>query len=1258
MKQRLLSLVLACVLLAGLIPVPCVRAATQSSYSPYAMIEYGYTGTVTCGTVRYISQVSYDSCFYSSYWPSGNFGYYVGAQVECGTASMSMALSYIGVNKTPKDILEANNGATVFSYGWGGSTYKSVGASSLTTAMSNYINGNGKYSPPVIHIPGYSTAGHYVVVVGQISSGKYQILDPWQRTVTTMTVSGSSATYSKYGSTVYDNIDQIHQWYKADASIHNEVTVTFDANGGSCATASKKVDKGSSIGTLPTPSRSGYTFAGWYPSLNGGVAPITASTTVSEAVTWYAHWTSDRITGNTIRFDAAGGALPGAVATHSLTGVNTARGTNGLVLFNCDGQTVKTDSGGTEIAVDATGKVIGKRPCLSAQVLSVPVGGFVLSGQGNLSGMSSIVDAIHVGYYVNHNPANGTVTVYHSRNAYLAAEMTVADNGSYGVLPIPVLDSTPFLGWYTAPSGGTQVTAGSPYLTATLYAHWGCNHRYTATSLPTACGGYPKVRYNCALCGASYTAYAEDLCSEWSATPPAAQLMEEKTQYAWSDYEIISSASSTCPGADPLGSEWQYSNSTGVSYVDTWPAGFLTSHNLYTQYNNKSQKATAGETDTTKVEIHSDEVVGYLYYHWCDASVTSCRGYQTGVFNTFHTYFDTTDPDNYNCDTSDYSYKTSHSSCSNTNWWLAVEVREQKAALYRKLFYYGQWSEWSAWSDSPMAEGVDRQVKSRTVYRAVTGEPLAHHYVNGSCTNCTAVCPHRWGSGACTICGQICSHRWSNGYCSICSVACNHQWHDGGCAACGMPCSHVWEAGVCSRCGWHCVHRFYQGLCSICSQPAPVQDLYLFGFINGAACGYGSDYANLGSYLFRDGRLTVTFRSDSQIGVKTSDNLTWYMTAGYLGAGVTSATLYPSSRIDNADLLLVPGGVEITFTVTENTDGTATLSYTTKVPGVTKPTLTLKSPTLEFKDMITVNAFYTAENVQDVVEMGMLTYSTKVSAADITTAEYIIPGATYVEASGRYYSCSQGIHAKYLGDTVYLAVYAKLSDGSYAYSKVAGYSAVQYATSQLKNSTDTKLKQLVVAMLNYGAEAQLYFGHNTGALANASLTAQQKALPAAYSSGMVGSVPAASAAKQGVFANNSGFSSRKPAISFEGAFCINYFFTPKYAPINGITLYYWNAEDYAANSVLTASNATGKLKLEGSGTGEYRGDITGIAAKELSEAVYVAAAYKNGSTVWTSGVLGYSIGSYCSSQASKGGTIAGLAKATAVYGYHAKSYFG
>ena len=139
--------------------------------------------------------------------------------------------------------------------------------------------------------------------------------------------------------------------------------------------------------------------------------------------------------------------------------------------------------------------------------------------------------------------------------------------------------------------------------------------------------------------------------------------------------------------------------------------------------------------------------------------------------------------------------------------------------------------------------------------------------------------------------------------------------------------------------------------------------------------------------------------------------------------------------------MFVPGGVELTFVLTENVDGSVTLTYSTGSTSASViPTLTLKYPTLAFKDMIRINVFFTAENTQDVMEMGMITYSYPVSRWSVRTAEHVIPCATYDAATGRYYACSQGIHGKYLADTVYLAVYAKLADGSYVYSKLEGSS--------------------------------------------------------------------------------------------------------------------------------------------------------------------------------------------------------------------------
>ena len=392
-----------------------------------------------------------------------------------------------------------------------------------------------------------------------------------------------------------------------------------------------------------------------------------------------------------------------------------------------------------------------------------------------------------------------------------------------------------------------------------------------------------------------------------------------------------------------------------------------------------------------------------------------------------------------------------------------------------------------------------------------------------------------------------------------------------------------------------------------------------------------------------------------------------------------SARLYTTELLGASSMDAATGSAELQlsdlepstyhqwYAVLENEDSgylrTGLYGFTTEEAPVVEPdpvvipTLKLKGPTLEFKDMVKVIAFFTAENTEDVVEMGMITYNEQVDTVDVTTADHVLPGYGYDEASGFCFAASQGINAKYLGNTVYLAVYAKLSDGSYIYTKLVFYSPVTYAMNQLNASTDTKLKQLVAAMLNYGAAAQVQFDYNVENLANASMSDEQKALPAAYDSSMVSGIPTVPAEKQGSFANNSGFSSRRPAISFEGAFCINYFFTPKYAPVDGITLYYWNEADYEAADVLTVENASGSFALTVEGDA-YRGDIEGIAAKNLANSVYVAAVYSDGTTTWTSGVLGYSIGAYCSSLSTQGGAIADLAMATAVYGYHAKQFFG
>lgn len=68
-------------------------------------------------------------------------------------------------------------------------------------------------------------------------------------------------------------------------------TVTFDPNGGTVTTTSKTVVYNEAYGSLPTPTRTGYTFKGWYTAKTGGTK-VTADTIVSSDVdhTLYAQW--------------------------------------------------------------------------------------------------------------------------------------------------------------------------------------------------------------------------------------------------------------------------------------------------------------------------------------------------------------------------------------------------------------------------------------------------------------------------------------------------------------------------------------------------------------------------------------------------------------------------------------------------------------------------------------------------------------------------------------------------------------------------------------------------------------------------------------------------------------------------------------------------------------------------------------------------------------------------------------------------------
>ena len=115
-------------------------------------------------------------------------------------------------------------------------------------------------------------------------------------------------------------------------------SVTFNANGGSVSQSSKSVANGGTYGTLPTPTRDGYTFDGWFTASVGGTQ-VTASSTVNLSAnqTLYAHWTP-----------TTPGATPTTVSQPSIGNSNVIGGVRITLSCNTPGATIYYTTNGAD----------------------------------------------------------------------------------------------------------------------------------------------------------------------------------------------------------------------------------------------------------------------------------------------------------------------------------------------------------------------------------------------------------------------------------------------------------------------------------------------------------------------------------------------------------------------------------------------------------------------------------------------------------------------------------------------------------------------------------------------------------------------------------------------------------------------------------------------------------------------------------------------------------------------------------------------
>lgn len=100
---------------------------------------------------------------------------------------------------------------------------------------------------------------------------------------------------TKVKSVIYNgtNIDCVI--YNGVKVFPSSFTLYFNANGGSCNVSSVQTEEGEAYGTLPTPTRAGYSFEGWFTEPNGGSAVSSSTVMGASDMTLYAHWKANSV---------------------------------------------------------------------------------------------------------------------------------------------------------------------------------------------------------------------------------------------------------------------------------------------------------------------------------------------------------------------------------------------------------------------------------------------------------------------------------------------------------------------------------------------------------------------------------------------------------------------------------------------------------------------------------------------------------------------------------------------------------------------------------------------------------------------------------------------------------------------------------------------------------------------------------------------------------------------------------------------------
>ena len=237
--------------------------------------------------------------------------------------------------------------------------------------------------------------------------------------------------------------------------LYNIYNVYFISNGGTSTacgdTQVKRYSDGTNNGlSLPTTTREGYTFQGWYTEMEGGIPVSEALSSINADLILYAHWTVKKCT---VILDA-----DPVVPTPGTASINNV--TYDQPMPTPEGLTAPTRTGYT-------------------------FGGYYTGHNGSgtqyyTESMTSATDWLEnteseTTLYAKWTANQYTVSFNARGGSPTPGDITVTYDAEYGTLSTPTRYGFTFDGWYTGETSGSQVTSSTTvHITddQTLYARW------------------------------------------------------------------------------------------------------------------------------------------------------------------------------------------------------------------------------------------------------------------------------------------------------------------------------------------------------------------------------------------------------------------------------------------------------------------------------------------------------------------------------------------------------------------------------------------------------------------------------------------------------------------------------------------------------------------------------------------------------------------------------------------------------------------